>query len=120
MQTSIGRRARCGGSRAVLLSVATVISLVASDCATTPAPTEQVAASTAALARADSMGAPTLAPVEMRIAREKLARLDVAMAAKDYRHALWLAQEAQVDAELAEVRARSAKATSAAAAVRQE
>lgn len=83
-------------------------------CATTPAPTNQVAVSTAALAQANTAGAPELAPAEMRIAREKLLRANAAMTAKDYRHALWLAQEAQVDAELAEIKARSSKATSAA------
>ena len=90
--------------------------LIAMGCATAPAPAEQIAVSNAAMARAEMAGAPELAPVEMRVAREKLARLDAAMAAKDYRHALWLAQETQADAELAEVRARSAKATRAAAA----
>lgn len=73
--------------------------------------------STAALAHADSAGAPALAPAAMRVAREKLMRVSVAMASKDYRHALGLAQEAQVDAELAEVKARFARAVAAADAV---
>jgi Domain of unknown function (DUF4398) len=97
-------------------AAALVAVLIATGCASTPAPSEQIAASSAAMTRAGIAGARELAPAEMRVAREKWVRLDAAMAAKDYRHALWLAQEAQVDAELAEVKARSVKATSAATA----
>jgi len=98
--------------------VAVCASVILSGCATTPAPTDQVAVSTAAIAQADTAGAPDLAAAEMRIARGKLLRVNAAMAAKDYRHALWLAQEAQLDAELAELKARSSKATSAADAAK--
>lgn len=94
-------------------------SLISLGCATTPAPTDQVAVSTEAIVRAEREGAPELAAAEMGIAREKLLRVNTAMAARAYRRALWLAQEAQLDAELAEVKAKSTKTTSAAVAVKQ-
>jgi hypothetical protein len=83
-------------------------------CASTPAPTEQVAVSTAAVAHAVSAGGTESAPTEMRTAREKLDRANVAMAAKDYDRARSLAEEAQVDAQLAETKAHSTKAQKAA------
>ena len=89
-------------------------------CASTPPPTAQVAVSTAAVANAVSAGGPELAPAEMRVARDKLDRANVAMTAKDYDRALSLAQEAQVDAGLATAKAQSAKARKAAEAVRED
>ena len=83
-------------------------------CASTPAPTEQVAVSTAAVAQAVTAGGTESAPTEMRTAREKLDRANLAMAAKDYDRARWLAEEAQVDAQLAETKAHSTKAKKAA------
>lgn len=83
-------------------------------CASTPAPTEQMAVSTAALANAVSAGGPEWAPAEMATARDKLARANTALLAKDHDHARSLAEEAQVDAQLAGAKARSAKARKAA------
>jgi hypothetical protein len=85
-----------------------------------PAPTEQMAVSTAAVAQAVSAGATELAPIEMRAARDKLDRAQVCMAAKDYAQALILAEQAQVDAQLAVTKARSSKAQSAASALRED
>jgi len=56
----------------------------------------------------------------MKSARDKLDRAEVAMAAKDYDRALSLAQEAQVDAKLAEVKADSSKARKAAAELQED
>jgi hypothetical protein len=89
-------------------------SIFMASCASTPAPTEQVAVSTAAVAHAVTAGGSESAPTEMRIAREKLDRANLAMAAKDYDRARSLAEEAQVDAQLAETKARSTKAQKAA------
>jgi Domain of unknown function (DUF4398) len=79
-----------------------------------PAPTEQMAVSTAAVANAVSAGGPEWAAVDMRMAREKLDRANAAMAAKDYANARTWAHEAQVDAQLAAARSRSNKAQKAA------
>lgn len=76
-------------------------------CASTPPPTEQLAVANAAVANASSAGGGDLAAGELQTARDKLDRAKVAIAAKDYDQARPLLQEAQVDAQLAEARARS-------------
>lgn len=83
-------------------------------CASTPAPTEQMAVSKSAIANAASAGGGEYAAVEMRIAQEKMDRADRAMDKKDYEDARRLAVEAQSDARLAEKKAESAKAQKAA------
>jgi hypothetical protein len=93
---------------------------VMAGCASVPAPTEQLAVSKAAVANAVDAGGPELAPVEMRTAQEKLDRATQAMAAKDYDRARSLAEQAQVDAQLAGSKARSAKAQKAALAVQDD
>jgi Domain of unknown function (DUF4398) len=93
---------------------------VMTGCASAPAPTEQLAVSKAAVANAVDAGGPELAPVEMRTAQEKLDRATQAMAAKDYDRARSLAEQAQVDAQLAGSKARSAKAQKAALAVQDD
>jgi hypothetical protein len=79
----------------------------------TPA-TAEVASSRTAVEAAASTGAPELAPAEMSAARDKMLRANQALAAKDYRAAQDLAQQAQADAKLAQSKAGSAKATEAA------
>lgn len=103
------RRAR------LALSLAAVLASVAlGACATTPPPTAEMALSTAAVAHAAGAGANELAPAQMQTARDKLARANTAMSAKNYDAARSLAEEARVDAQLAEARAEAAKATKAA------
>jgi Domain of unknown function (DUF4398) len=94
--------------------------LLIAACASTPAPTAEVAVSTEAVAHAVSAGGPQWAPAEMRTAREKLDRANLAMASKDYKNAKTLAQEAQVDAQLAEAKARSANAGKAAGELQED
>ena len=89
-------------------------------CASVPAPTEQLAVSKAAVANAVGAGGTGFAPAEMRTAQEKLDRANQAMAAKDYERARWLAEQAQVDAQLAVTKARSAKAQKAAYALQED
>jgi len=89
-------------------------------CASVPAPTEQIAVSKAAVANAVGAGGPEFAPAEMRTAQEKLDGANKAMAAKNYESARWLAEQAQVDAQLAVTKARSAKAQKAAFALQED
>lgn len=84
-----------------------------SACASTPVPTEQLAVTTAAVAQAVSAGGQELAPTEMSAARDKLVRAHLAVAAKDNEQALRLAQQAQVDAQLAGRKAETMKARKA-------
>ena len=83
-------------------------------CASAPPPTEQMAVSRSAIANAVSAGGSEYAPVEMRLAQEKMDRASRAMAKEDYEAAGALAAEAQADARLAEKKAESAKARKAA------
>jgi len=89
-------------------------------CASVPAPTEQLAVSKDAVANAVGAGGPEFAPAEMRTAQEKLDSANKAMAAKDYERARWLAEQAQVDAQVAVAKARSAKAQKAAYALQED
>jgi membrane-bound lytic murein transglycosylase B len=92
--------------------------LVLAACASaTPPPNERMAVATAAVAHAAAAGGPEFAPVEMRMARDKLQRATVAMTGKDHATADSLAEQAQLDAQLAEAKAESAKARKAADAV---
>lgn len=95
-------------------ALAAGLSILIGACASTPAPTEQVAVATAAVANAVSAGGGEWAPAEMSSARDKLARANVAMVAKDNDRARELAEQAQVDAQLAGAKARAAKARKAA------
>lgn len=79
-------------------------------CASIPPPTEQIAVSKAALTRASSAGSNEYAPVELRSATEKMSAAELAMAKEDFRRAQQLAEQAQVDAKLAETKSALAKA----------
>ena len=72
--------------------------------------TADVAVSQAAVDNATSADGTEFAPEEMRKALEKLAAAKQALAAKDYKAATDYANQAQVDAKLAQAKAGSAKA----------
>ncbi|MDP2417128.1 MAG: DUF4398 domain-containing protein [Hydrogenophaga sp.] len=88
-------------------------------CASLPAPTEQMAVTTAALASAERAGAVALAPTEMALARDKLARANASMVEEKFERARMLAEAALVDARLAEAKARNAQAAQAATELRE-
>lgn len=88
-------------------------------CASVPPPTEQIAVSKQAVSNAISAGGNEFASAEMRAAQDKLDRAIQAMTAEDYKNARLLAEQAQVDAQLAAAKARSAKAQKAAATVQE-
>lgn len=98
---------------ASLCALAALLALSACASDKTPA-TADVAVSRAAVANATSAGAADLAPAEMQSAREKLMRANQALAAKDYKTAQDLANQASADAQLAQSKASSTKATMAA------
>jgi hypothetical protein len=83
-------------------------------CASTPIPSEKLAVAKASLQRAEQSGAPELAPVELATARDKLARAEKAVADKDAQPATLLAEQANVDAQLAEATAMQQKSHKAA------
>lgn len=91
-----------------------VMALVAAGCAGTPPPTEKVEVAEAAVRQADTRGAADAAALELRLARDKLERARIAMAEERYVTARRLAEQAQVDALLAEAKAQSAAALASA------
>jgi len=86
----------------------------AAGCATTPVPNEKIAVAKASVQRAEQSGAPELAPVEMAAARDKLTRAEKAAVDRDAQPATELAEQANVDAQLAEATAQEKKSHKAA------
>ncbi len=84
-------------------------------CASTSkAPIAEMASARASISQAESAGAQELAPVDLLSAREKLSKAEAASQDKKFEAAEQLATKAQADAELAERKARAAKAQTAA------
>ncbi|MDZ4103115.1 MAG: DUF4398 domain-containing protein [Hydrogenophaga sp.] len=107
--------------RLLSLTAITAIALTLMACATKiPAPTQEVALSRAAIDAAARAGAAELAPAELTLARQKQAMADTAMTQEQYDRALMLSHEVQVDARLAEARARSRRADRAASELRED
>jgi hypothetical protein len=88
----------------------TLAALLLAGCAVHPHPTEQLERSETAIAAALAAGAAELAPAELRSAQEKMNLSKRWLAARDYQPAHWLIEQAQVDAELAAMKAISANA----------
>jgi len=89
------------------LSVTTIITVTAimiAGCASNPAPSEQLAVSKAAVTNASRNGGNEYAPLELKSAMEKMDGAERAMDEEDYPLAKRLAEEAQVDAKLAEIK----------------
>lgn len=96
-------------------AVASLVLLSA--CASTPAPSAEMAVARSAVERATGPAAAE-APVEMALARDKITRANAAYAKEDYALARRLAAEAEADATLAEAQSRSVRSTRALAEVR--
>lgn len=109
--------AKYATGNATLLAMLAAVLLAG--CASTQAPTVQVAVSAAAVVKADDAGGDEIAPLEMQIARDKMERARVAMTAKNFDLARRLAEEAQVDAQLAEAKSRTAQARETARELRE-
>lgn len=102
-----------------LLAAIAVATTVGCSSMKTPA-TADVAVSKAAVDSAAGADGAQYAPLEMRSAREKMAKANKAMADKDYEVASDLANQAQADANLAQGKASSAKARMAADAIQDD
>ncbi|MEO8598325.1 MAG: DUF4398 domain-containing protein [Burkholderiaceae bacterium] len=102
-----------------VLCGAVVVLTVGCSSMKTPA-TASVAVSKAAVENAAGAGGAEFAPVEMQAAREKMALANKAMAAKNYKLANTLATQAEADAKLAQSKANSAKAQTAADALQDD
>lgn len=107
--------------------VAATMAAVGAGCASTPMPNEKLAVAKASVERAERAGAPTLAPVEMAAAQDKLATAEKLAADGKSEPATRVAEQADVDAQLAQATAEQKRSRKAAvefdasmAALRQE
>ncbi|HZX31421.1 MAG TPA: DUF4398 domain-containing protein [Rhodocyclaceae bacterium] len=91
--------------------------LLLAGCASPPRPDAQFAVSRSAIEEALGAGATQSAPLELQHARDKMARADAAVDAKNFEDARRLAEEAEVDARLAAAKARTARAQLAVAEI---
>jgi len=101
------------------ISLTAVAAVLVAGCASIPAPTEQIAVSKAAVDNATSAGGNEFAPVQLQSALEKLNAAERAMAEEKNLKARQLAEQAEVDAQLAAATARAAKAQKAASELRE-
>ena len=92
------------------LAVTSALLLTLGGCATPPMPTAQLAMAEAAVQRANTSSTQEAAPAELATAVGKLARARAAVTAGDAPLARRMADEATVDAQLAEQRAAAARA----------
>ena len=98
--------------------IAMLAILMLAGCATSDSPREQIAVARAAVDRASGLVAAE-APVEVSQAREKLERANAAAARKDYDEARRLAEQAEVDANLAAAKSQSIRSDRALSEVRE-
>jgi hypothetical protein len=92
--------------------------LVLAACASLPAPTHEVADAERAVQAAAEADAGILAPVELDKARRKLDAAKGALQEQQHLEARQLAEQAVVDAELAQITARAEVAARSAAEIR--
>jgi hypothetical protein len=107
-------RSTIGARRVALMSIL----LVLAACASVPAPVQDMAAAEHAVQAAVDAGAASLAPLEIDSARRKLDAAKSAMQAQQHGKARQLAEQAVVDAELAQITARAEAAARKAASLR--
>jgi hypothetical protein len=91
-----------------------VIAMWLSACASNPVADEKIAVAKASLQRAEQAGAPQTAPVELASARDKLARAEKANADHNLQPATMLAEQANIDAQVAEATAQQERSHKAA------
>jgi Domain of unknown function (DUF4398) len=83
--------------------------------ASSPVADETIAVAKVAVQQAEQSGAPQAAPVELAAARDKLARAEKANADRQPKPAIALANQATLDAHVAEAMAQKERAAKAAA-----
>lgn len=103
------------GRRAALLPVSYVAGLILlAACASAPIPKEQLAVAEAAVRQASSANTGEGAPMELRVAIDKLAAARAAVAAGDMVRARQLAEQTELDARVAELHAQTTRSRKAA------
>jgi hypothetical protein len=108
------------GQIARRVGIISVVGFIISACASIPPPIEQMAVSKAAVTGATSAGGNEFAPLQLKSAMEKMDGAEQAMRDENYLAARQLAEQAQVDAQVASATARSSKAQKAASALQED
>lgn len=93
-----------------LICSAMLLSGALAACSSVEPPREQLGAADAAVRQAQASKAPQYAPAELRMAADKLEQAQKAMRDEEYQSARRYAEQALVDARLAQSKARSAEA----------
>jgi hypothetical protein len=96
------------------------VALLAAACASVPEPKGEIANADLALRKAEAVNAAELAPLDVRLAREKLQQAKLDVQKEKYVEARRLAEEAEVDALAAEAKARSARVQTSTQGVREQ
>lgn len=100
--------------RSATLLFASLMGALLGACASVPQPTEQMAVAEAALQRANTRTTAEFAASELQVATNKLTTARQAMVDRDYNRARQLAEQVDVDAQVAELHAQSAISRNAA------
>ena len=95
------------------LAVACSLGFVALGCASTPEPREEIGRAKLAIEQAERSGGTQHAELEMKLAHEKLAAANRSLEARHYEPARRSAEQSEVDARLALIKARRAEAAKA-------
>jgi hypothetical protein len=85
-------------------------SVLAAGCSSERPPVDALSAADLAVRQAEASKAPQSAPLDLRLAHEKLSSARQAMDKDDYEKARRMAEEALVDAQLAQAKAESESA----------
>ena len=88
---------------------AAVAVLALAGCATDPAPIEQMRLTEQAITQAKAVGATADEVPEMKLAEDKFSRAQGDMADQSYKHARMRAEQAELDARLAEAKVLTLK-----------
>jgi hypothetical protein len=91
------------------LFLISLVCLLLGACAAAPPDPEILDAAEKAIQVAEAAGGDEFAPVEMRFAREKFASAQKGMEKQKYKVAVYLLEEAEINAELAIEKSRTAK-----------
>lgn len=95
---------------ALSLTLAVFALMALEGCASTPPPVEKMAVAEAAIQTASTTSTSEGAPAELQIAIAKLASARQAIADEEYERAGQLAEQAEVDAQVAVLHAQSVRA----------
>ncbi len=97
-----------------------LLCVVASGCASeTPKPTDELTKAHTVVEQADKGNAQRYAAADLQRAHDELSQAERADAKKDYREARYMAQRAEVDADVAVARGNSAEAQQAAQQIKE-